>query len=157
MSRIKKGDRVRVIKEGSHNQNIGDTGIVNYVTRSYSYEVIMDKNNDKWWFADDEIELIKFEEGDIVTINENCTIADLNANYSNGCREDTFNFIEQDMYKSNHNYIIEKIVGSNSYRINEYIVNVECLKLVKKKNKVKKMTVAEINKALGYEVEIIKE
>lgn len=155
--KFKVGDKVRVIKEGSHAQNIGDTGIIDgRDTCDNTYLVKMDKDNDTWWFENSEIELIEFEVGDIVTINENCTIANLNANNSNGCRSETFKFIEYDRYNILHTYKIEKVVARNCYEIDEHQVNGACLKLVKKKE-VKEMTIAEISKALGYGVKIVKE
>jgi hypothetical protein len=71
--RFKVGDRVKVIKSGSHGQYIGDTGYIKSAENSYF--VKMDKDGDCWYFRDDEIELIKnvlskYEEEEIEEIEE---------------------------------------------------------------------------------------
>ena len=96
-----------------------------------------------------------FEKGDIVEINTDCTIKDLNANDSNGCRNDTFSFIRESEYLPYKDFKIDFVTYFGNCKIGEYLVNPICLKLVENK-KPKEMTVAEISKALGYDVKIIK-
>ena len=98
---------------------------------------------------------MRFKKGDIVKINKDCTIGELNANHSNGCRESTFDFIEHDQYHSTHTYKIDKVCDKYVYEIGEYMVNAVCLKLVQ--TKIREMTIAQISKELGYDVKIIKE
>ncbi len=102
---------------------------------------------------------INFQKGDIVKIYKNCTIANLNADNSRGCRASTFEFIEHDDYRwdDEHTYTIDKVYGDDVYGIGDYMVNGVCLELVKEKETVKEMTIKQICDALGYEVKIIKE
>lgn len=64
-----------------------------------------------------------------------CTIEELNANYSMGCRRDTFSFIENDNYRSDDapNYIVTNVDEEGCCYIGEYIVNPICLELVERK------------------------
>lgn len=82
---------------------------------------------------------MKFKKGDIVKVRMDCTIEELNANYSMGCRRETFSFIENDNYRSDDapNYTVTKVDEEGCCYINaddeEYTVNPICLELVERK------------------------
>jgi hypothetical protein len=78
---------------------------------------------------------MKFKKGDIVKVKMNCTIEELNANNSMGCRSDTFSFIERDHYREDDvpNYKVTNVDEDGCCYIEEYIVNPICLELVERK------------------------
>ena len=78
---------------------------------------------------------MKFKKGDIVKVKMNCTIEELNANHSMGCRHDTFEFIENDHYRSDDApiYTVKDVDEDNCCLIGKYIVNPVCLELVERK------------------------
>ena len=79
---------------------------------------------------------MKFNKGDIVKIRKDCIIEELNANHSNGCRATTFEFLENSAYKDKTTYKIKDVFGDECVKIEDYLVNVCCLELVRKnKNK----------------------
>lgn len=98
---------------------------------------------------------MEFKVGDIVKINKEATINDLVRNHWNGCQIDTLDFLryyaDQDkkfiVKESSRNYVV--------LRGHTNLVNINILTLVR--HQAKKMTVSEICKELGYEVEIVKE
>ena len=160
---LKIGDRVKLIKqtEAAAGFHVGDicriTNIENSDDAVFPIKIEMDKHIG--YVHKGCLEKINFKKGDIVKIYKNCTIANLNANNSRGCRASTFEFIEYDDYiwDDKHTYTIDEVYEDDVYGIGDYMVNGVCLELVKEKETVKEMTIKQICDALGYEVKIIKE
>lgn len=90
---------------------------------------------------------MKFKKGDIVKIRKDCTLEELDANYSNGCRIGTFKFLENSAYRDNTTYKIQYVFEDDSkcVKIEDDLVNVCCLELVRR-NKNKKFKNARNNK-----------
>ena len=100
---------------------------------------------------------MKFNKGDIVKIKKNCTLEELDANHSNGCRRDTFEFLERSAYQDNTTYKIQKVVGEDKcVKIENYLVNTCCLELVRKnKNKKFKKDKCNIDKDLEKFIDLL--
>lgn len=148
--KFKVNDRVVVIKEGTHCQNIGDIGIIEKVDFSF-YFVRMKKDNDIWCFSEDEITLDEIKVGDLVEINEYSTIDDFTKNHWNGCKNTTLDFIS--------NFAGEGVTFTVTEKHYDYLMLKETSEPINinifKKVDIKKMTKEEIEKKLGYKIKII--
>ena len=158
--KFKIGDRVRLIKNPNWGIEIGDTGVVDELdTRPY---VIWDKNNERWSFNENELELVDVVKtkddlkcGDIVTLRNGDKLIygddefmDLDDNNDNSLcdLDDLKDDLKYDGYKHSNDYDIIKV---------ERPINFEIVYV--RDETVREMTVEEISKALGYEVKIVKE
>ena len=61
---LKKGDRVRIVKEWEDfneecNPTIGDTGRIEEIDEDGNVKVVLDSDNDWWWYSPDAVELIE--------------------------------------------------------------------------------------------------
>lgn len=148
--KFKENDRVIVIRNGTHLQNIGDTGvIIDIAGITQPYKVKMDKDNDCWWFEEDEIELYKFKVGNIVEMDKQKTLGDLIANHWNGCKTDTLRYIEN-RYSGQSK--VTKVIDDGTVELDyDLLVNVNILKPILERE----MTKDEIEKELGYKIKII--
>ena len=103
---------------------------------------------------------MKFKVGDKVKINKQATIEDLTKDYWNGCCDNTLRFLNKygiyvkifEVKYVNEDYLDLINIEDDTY--NEY-VNVNILKKIE--TPVKEMTIAEIEKELGYPIKVIKE
>lgn len=151
--KFKLNDRVKVIKNGSHGQNIGDTGhIIDLDGKSYI--VRMDKDNDYWWFHEDEIDYDNIKVGDIVEIDTKATIGDITENDWHGCQCSTLDFIRDFSNEGLTFRVTSKY--DNSLKLDDNIgpININIFKKVKV-DVVKEMTKDEIEQELGYKIKII--
>ena len=136
--KFKKGDFVKNIET-----NDKRNGYVGIVEEEDDFPYVYWEDGEKIPYDEDNLEYNKFHSGDIVTINDKC-------------RETTFDFIRCDEYTDNHLYRVDYTERDGDICIiNGLKINSICLKLVS--SQVRRMTIDEISKELGYEVEIIKE
>ncbi len=96
---------------------------------------------------------MKFQVGDKVKINTQSTIEDFTKNHWGGCQIGTLNFI-QGYGDINKEFIVEESYD-RYVRLKGRFVNNNILQLVEKVKK--EMTIAEIEKELGYSIKIVKE
>lgn len=101
---------------------------------------------------------MKFEVGDRVKINKQATIDDFTKNFWNGCKFDTLSFLQ--FYGDEDKTF--KVIHLNSKSVDledtELKCTKECINVnILRKIEVKEMTIAEIEKELGYPIKIIKE
>ena len=98
---------------------------------------------------------LKFEVGDKVKINREITIKELSEDAWNGCQSATLEFIKQ-YFDSDKMFTVSRISTMENLELkefNEVFVNYRLFNVVP----LKKMTVSEIEKELGYPIKIIKE
>lgn len=102
---------------------------------------------------------MEFRIGDQVKIKPTCTIGELAENKWNHCHNDTLEFFDE-LFDMDETYTVidvskrGNLVLDDGYG-NELYVNHKLFYLVAREP-AKKMTLAEISKELGYEVEIVK-
>lgn len=99
---------------------------------------------------------MKFKVGDKVKINKQATIEDFTKDSWNGCQENTLNFLRS---YGGEDKIFKVIYVDNDYLDIKDIENNHLLELVNINifEKVKEMTITEIEKELGYPIKVIKE
>lgn len=152
---MKVGDKVRLLnlKGCVVGFKVGDICKIIDTESNGFYNIQIENEGCRGFVNESMIKPIFYKKGDYVVVDRSTTIEQLDRNNSEGCRTDTFTFLEQEKHRG---YPVHKIIercGNNSYRLEGYgvIVNGICLKPAK----IKKMTKKEIEKELGYEVEII--
>lgn len=98
---------------------------------------------------------MKYKVGDKVKMNKQATIEELSEDWWNGCQSNTFEFIKE-YFDSDKIFTISEISAKGNLvlkEFNEYFVNYKLFNLVL----CKEMTIAEIEKELGYPIKVIKE
>lgn len=162
---FKVGDKVRVIKAGTHEQEIGDTGVIESIetdTIGQPYMVRMDDDEDTHWFYEDEIvflinkrptkeELLKMPIGTKITTNKD--------------EDNIFVKISACAFESNYDECVWDTDIEEDLSINDSVYGTKIIKIevptyetvYDSSEEVKEMTMDEICKALGYNVKIVKE
>lgn len=101
---------------------------------------------------------MKFKIGDKVKINKQATIEDFTKDFWNGCQENTLDFLRS---YGGEDKIFKVIYVDNDYLNIKDIENNRLFELVNinifEKVEIKEMTLAEIEKALGYPIKVVKE
>jgi hypothetical protein len=163
--KFKIGDKVKVVKVvsayGSEQKKyIGKTFTMASVRENsnFSYDF---KESTPYWWCDEELELVSFTKADLKD--------GMVVEYCDGSRRmvvngkvlgfDCFmpldNWNEDLINNDSDRYTIVKVYISTQYSLNRYFDD-EYLTLIWEREKpIKKMTVAEIEKELGYKVEIV--
>ena len=160
--KFRVGDKVKVIKEGTHCQKKGDiVEILRIEDKSYYWEC---PYNGRWYLKEDEVsyfkltkeELIKMSVGTVITTNAE------DEEYQKWIKIDNGYFVNiddsdyyLDTYDINEDLTIDSDddYGTRITKIEEpeYTTTYDYSK------EIKEMTVAEIEKELGHAVKIIKE
>jgi hypothetical protein len=156
--KYKVGDKVKIVKERTSCMNTSGKmdkylGTVMTIKEVYDFRYYMEEDEGRWAWDDNDIEgyAEKIEVGDIVKLNKKAKIEDFTKNYWNGCQISTLDFIKN--YWNDEEFIVED-VNDRWAKLEGLLVNINILILVKKSKK--EMTIAEIEKELGYPIKIIK-
>jgi len=177
MAKFKKGDRVCFIGDVDDHKlfwciesldddidKYNNVFTIDEISITNGIEIYTVVENNQWKFRDHELTLfknkidnkIKLETGDIVTLRNGEKLVYL---------KDNDEFIDLDYDNENTIGNLDSINGDfeHGYDRDYDIVNIirpekyETIYIREERKEVKKMTVAEICEALGYEIEIIKE
>ena len=105
---------------------------------------------------------MKFKVGDKVRVNKQATIEDFSKDWWNGCQFSTLNFLRT--YADKDEIFIVTEQRDRCLRLKEEEkeeeidgpININIFELVERKE-VKEMTIAEIEKELGYPIKVVKE
>lgn len=101
---------------------------------------------------------MKFEIGDRVKINKRATIEDFTKDFWNGCQVNTLDFLRS---YGDKDKLFKVIYVDNNYLDIKDIENNHLFELVNinifEKVEIKEMTIAEIEKELGYPIKVVKE
>lgn len=108
-----------------------------------------------------DCKLAGFEVGDIVTLNREATIEDLVGNKWSGTRSNSCDFLRR--FDESKEFEITELNYRGNCKFKEFegqtetgFVNKKLLKLVKKAEFKKEMSIEDIEKELGYSIKVVK-
>lgn len=167
--KFKIGDKVRVVKTkgGSANKYkhcIGKIFTITHIVKGVACPYILNEYNECGWY-EDELELVSFTKSDlkdgmVVEYADGRRRMCLNDKVmGNSCYIPLINFNDDLSNNKDNDNDIVKVYNSSAYTLNDYWKD-KYLTLIwerPEEEPVKKMTVAEIEKELGYKVEIVSE
>lgn len=172
--KFKVGDRVRVTEAVTdHRQteigkivtitDINGRGLSYYARKDVNY---YDVNDSAFIFYEDELELAPFTKADLkdgMVVEYHCgdrriVLGDKLMGFNSWINLGNYT---ETLLNFDVNLAIDKVYKSTSHTLNDYF-NISNLELIWERNEkeeepTKKMTVAEIEKELGYKVEIVSE
>lgn len=164
--KFKIGDRVRVTNATAHRakeigniytiEAVNKRGLKCYPRKGVNYY----STQSDYIFYEDELELVPFAKADlkdgmVVEIRNGKRFLVLNDKLIGKDSWISIEYILDDLSHNNESLIIDKVYATSAYLIEEFFNDKYLTLLWERPKSAKKMTVEEIEKELGYKVEIV--